>query len=67
MWRKKQRVTVPDDLNEARELKHSADVDLDQLKSQETYVVNLTNRLIARKKLNHFGDAAQLTFTSRGH
>lgn len=65
LWRKQSRVEVPDDLDQARNIKREAAKDMSQLKRQAPYVSRLAARLIERRELNHFGDDVQITFTPR--
>lgn len=71
MWRSKnpptEPVEIPDDINEARDLRLQAAMDLEQAKRQAPAIDRLTSYLRARREQNHFGDAIQITYTRRGH
>jgi hypothetical protein len=56
-----------DDIEHARELRAQAKQELSDLKSQAPAVENLTQRLLLRRAMNHFGDSIQITFTRRGN
>ena len=55
-----------DDVDEARALREEADTGLIALQRQAPYVARLTDSLIKRRELNHFGELIQVTFTPRG-
>lgn len=51
---------------EASQARANAAQELEQVKAQGAYVNRLTTALIERRKVNHFGDDLQITFTPRG-
>ncbi|WP_382307263.1 hypothetical protein [Herbiconiux sp. UC225_62] len=65
-WRKKPPVPIPDDVNEAIELREQTNAELSRVRAQDPYVSRLSSRLVERRALNHFGDDIQVTFTPRG-
>lgn len=71
MWGRKLENTgpieVPDDVNEARQLRERAVADRHEVNSQQPSINRLTGYLTERRALNHFGESIQITFTRRGH
>lgn len=65
-WCKRKAHTPPADVQEAQELRAEAIDNLMQLEKQAPYVDRLTDRLIERRRQNHFGEEIQITFTPRG-
>ena len=54
-----------DDIEHARELRAQAKQELSDLKDQAPAVDNLTQRLLLRRAMNHFGDSIEITFKRR--
>lgn len=70
MWgrkRKNEPVEIPDDINQARELREQAQDEHREVSSQGPAIDRLTGYLNERRALNHFGESIQITFTRRGH
>lgn len=70
MWSRKPEtgpIDVPDDINEARELREQATADRHEIASQQPAITRLTGYLTERRALNHFGESIQITFTRRGN
>jgi hypothetical protein len=66
-WKKRPAGTVPDDIDEARELREAATEEHREMVQQGHAVSRLTTALVERRALNHFGDAIEITFTRRRH
>ena len=67
-WWKKKEAPMPepaDDIEQAREMRDAANAEFRELKRQEPFVQSLTQSLMNRRNLNHFGDAIQITFVRR--
>lgn len=56
----------PTDVDEALEQRRTATDALEQARDQASSVARLTDRLIARREQNHFGDSIQITFRPKG-
>lgn len=63
---RRNRTTIPNDIDEARALRDEAKATLSQVKTQAPYVARLTARLIQRRAENHFGDSITVTFSPKG-
>lgn len=66
-YRKRERTQIVADIDEARRLRDEASAALQSAEAQAPRVIRLTDRIIERRKKNHFGDELQITFTPRGH
>lgn len=70
MWSRKPKtepVEIPDDVNQARQLREQATAEHREVASQGPAIDRLTSYLTERRALNHFGESIQITFTRRGH
>lgn len=62
---KRPTATVPDDIDEAREMREAASEEHREMVQQGHAVSRLTSALVERRALNHFGDAIEITFKPR--
>jgi hypothetical protein len=65
IWWKNRPNQVPDDLDEAKEIRREASREIAELQAQAPFVKSMTQNLLARRAANHFGDSIQVTFVRR--
>ena len=56
---------LSDDIEEARMMRAEAQREILELRRQAPAVRSLTQTLMRRRQLNHFGDSLQITFTRK--
>ncbi len=64
IWRKRKPspAPIPDDIEQAREMRAEARADYAKLRAQAPVVKRMTQGLISRGVRNHFGEDIQITF-----
>jgi hypothetical protein len=57
--------SVPDDVGEAQQMRREIEAQAEHVVNRAPTVARLTGYLAERRRLNHFGDSIQISFTRR--
>lgn len=57
--------SVPDDVGEAQQLRREIEAQSEHVAGRAPTIARLTDYLAERRRLNHFGESIQITFTRR--